>query len=210
MTRIGASLISSDLLNLGEVIRNLEKAGVDFIHFDVMDGHFVPNLAFGPELARAIKKFTDLPLDVHLMTDNPEKTVAWFLDCKPEYISWHVEIDVDHETISSLLRENSIKPGLAINPSTETEKLFPHLGYIDFVLLMSVNPGFGGQKFMPEVPGKAVEILKRSNLDLFIDGGINAETAPYAVRAGIKNLVSGSYLVRSADYSETVKTLKDS
>ncbi len=210
MIRIGASLISSDLMNLGKVIKNLERAGLDFIHFDVMDGHFVPNLTFGPEMARAIKKTTKLPLDIHLMTDEPRKTAQWFIDCSPEYLSWHIETKADHLEIISFLRENKVKPGMALNPSTDVQKIAPFLDSLDFVLLMSVNPGFGGQKFIPEVAQKAVEISKKKKVELFIDGGINDKTAPVAVRAGITNLISGSYLVRSQDYSETVKKLKNS
>ncbi|MBN1620495.1 ribulose-phosphate 3-epimerase [candidate division WOR-3 bacterium] len=209
MIKIGASLISSDLMNLGEVIRKLESAGLDFIHFDVMDGHFVPNLTFGPEMARAIRKISKLPLDIHLMTDEPQKTARWFIDSRPEYLSWHIETPADHLGIISFLRENKVKPGMALNPSTDVQKLMPFLDFLDFVLLMSVNPGFGGQKFIPEVAQKAVEISKKKKLELFIDGGINDKTAPVALRAGITNLVSGSYLVQSQDYSETMKKLKN-
>ncbi|MBN1150124.1 ribulose-phosphate 3-epimerase [candidate division WOR-3 bacterium] len=208
MIRVGASLISSDLLDLGNVIKNLETSGVDFFHFDVMDGHFVPNLTFGPDLACQIKNFTDLPLDVHLMTDRPEETAQWFLRCHPDYISWHVEIEAAHERISSMLRKNSIRPGMAINPGTPVDKIFPFLHLLDFVLIMSVNPGFGGQKFIDKAAEKALEITKKKRIELFIDGGINDKTAPIAKKFGIENLVSGSYLVKSADISQSLEKLK--
>ncbi len=208
MIRIGASLTSSDLLNLSDEIENLKDAGVDFIHFDVMDGHFVPNLTFGPALAKQISNNFSLPLDIHLMVDDPERVAMWFLKSNPKNISWHVEINADHKKISTILRNSNISPGLAINPPTDPSCLKPYIHSVDFILLMSVNPGFGGQGFIPAVLEKAGIIRSFCDLPFYIDGGITSENAALVRNADIVNLISGSYLAKAKNKSEAIQLLR--
>lgn len=208
MIRIGASLTSSDLLKLSDEIENLKNAGIDFIHFDVMDGHFVPNLTFGPALAKQISNNFSLPIDIHLMVDNPEMVAGWFLKSNPKNISWHVEINADHKKISSTLRNLNISSGLAINPPTDPSCLKPYIHLVDFILLMSVNPGFGGQSFITSVLDKARIIKSFRDLPIYIDGGVNSENAVLVRNAGVFNLISGSYITKSKNKSEAIQLLR--
>lgn len=208
MIKIGASLISADPLNLKETIDSLIEANIDFFHIDIMDGHFVPNISLSPQLAISLSNYTQIPIDIHLMVTNPENVIKWFLPSKPKLISWHIEVDKNHKEIATFLKQNNISPGLAINPPTKVDSLIPLLDYIDFILIMSVNPGFGGQKFIENVLNKVEKIKKIKDIPFYIDGGINNITANLAKKAGINNLISGSFLVKSKDIKNTVKTFQ--
>ena len=211
---ISASILNSDFGNLESEIHKAEKAGVDWIHLDIMDGHFVPNISFGPHIVSICRKITNLPLDVHLMISDPDKFIEQFADAGANYISVHVENNPHiHRTLQkiSLLGKH---PGIVLNPGTPIESIFELLECIDFVLLMTVNPGFGGQTFIPESLNKIkrfAKIISDKNLDIPIevDGGINETTATQARSAGANILVAGSFIFRNKlGISKAVKLLK--
>ncbi|MDY6915310.1 MAG: ribulose-phosphate 3-epimerase [Candidatus Cloacimonadota bacterium] len=209
MVKIAPSLLSADFTKLAEEIKKLEKAGADILHLDVMDGHFVPNLTFGPPVIKQIKKITNLPLDVHLMANNPEFYLPELADMGIEYVSFHQEIVKHIHRQIYVLKEAGVKAGIALNPATPVETLSPVLEDLDFVLIMSVNPGFGGQSFLPLVYSKIKKIRKlNSKLDIEVDGGVNSQNAPKLIKAGCTILVAGSYILRNFDYSMQIKSLR--
>lgn len=196
---ISASILNADFSNLKEQIQAAEAAGVDWIHLDIMDGHFVPNISFGPPIVAVCRKITQLPLDTHLMIDNPDLFIDAFADAGSNYISVHVENNPHiHRTIQNILKKNK-KAGIVLNPGTPVQAVYPLLHMVSFVLVMSVNPGFGGQSFIPESLSKITELarkIKEEKLDVMIevDGGINAETFQMAKSAGVDVFVVGSYI----------------
>ena len=211
--KVAPSILSADFGNLEQEIKKIEAAGADFIHVDVMDGHFVPNITMGPLVVKALKKITKLPLDVHLMIENPDKYIPQFAKAGADIITIHVETSKALKKDLALIREHGAKPGAVVNPATAIEKVFPVLDKVVMVLLMSVNPGFEGQKFMPEVLPKIKALRKeidsrKLKCDIEVDGGINQETAKEVVSAGANVLVAGSYIFYSKDYEEAIKTLK--
>ena len=195
--KISPSILSADFSKLGEEIKTLEKSGADMIHVDVMDGHFVPNLTFGPPVIKKIRKCSDLIFDVHLMISPVEKYIKDYAEAGADIITFHPEATDNLERTIETVKSFSKKVGVSLNPETETKVIENVLDKIDLVLIMSVNPGFAGQKFMPEVLGK-LEFLRKKinennlNVDLEIDGGIDFETAPSAIAAGANILVSGT------------------
>src|SRR3989338_265218 len=175
VVRISASILSADFRKLEQEIKKVEKAGADLIHIDVMDGHFVPNITIGPLIVKACRKITKLPLDVHLMIENPDKYIVPFAKAGADLITIHVEASKDIERDIQLIKDNKVKPGLVVNPATPIEKVFPYLDKISMVLLMSVNPGFEGQKFMPEVLPKirklkSLVVSRKLSVDKEVDG----------------------------------------
>ena len=211
---ISASILNSDFGNLESEIYKAEKAGVDWIHLDIMDGHFVPNISFGPHIVSICRKITDLPLDVHLMISDPDKFIEQFADAGANYISVHVENNPHiHRTLQKI-RLLGKHPGIVLNPGTPIESTLELLESIDFVLLMTVNPGFGGQTFIPESLNKIkrlAKIISEKNLDIPIevDGGINETTAIQATSAGANILVAGSFIFKNKlGISKAVKLLK--
>ncbi len=212
---ISASILNSDFGNLESEIKKAEEAGVDWIHLDIMDGHFVPNISFGPHVVSMCKKITDLPLDVHLMISDPDKYIMDFSDSGADYISVHIENNPNiHRTIQSI-SSNSKHAGIVVNPGTSIELVFPVLHMVDYVLLMSVNPGFGGQVFLPETLIKIKKLsdeLKKRNLEIPIevDGGLNKETAKDVKKAGADIIVAGSFIFKNPKgIQEAVKALKN-
>lgn len=191
------SILSADFTRLGEAVRMVEAAGADVVHVDVMDGHFVPNLTIGPPVVGALKRITALPLDVHLMIDNADDTVAWYLDAGADMVSVHVEASRDLAGVLRSIRAAGAKAGVALNPATPVSSLASVIGDVDYVLVMSVVPGFGGQAFMPVALDKIAQIAAMlrsagSSAEIEVDGGIDETTAPLVCAAGARLLVAGN------------------
>lgn len=212
MAKIAPSILSADFSRLGDDIKKVEKY-VDLIHIDVMDGHFVPNITFGPPVVRSIRMLTKLPFDVHLMVTEPDNFIDAFIDAGANYITVHAETAVHlHRTISTIKKKGA-KAGVALNPATPLEALENILGEVDLVLIMTVDPGFGGQQFIKSMLPKIrrlKEMITKAKLDVEIevDGGINSETARQAAAAGADILVAGSYIYESSDVAEAVNNLR--
>jgi ribulose-phosphate 3-epimerase len=215
MVKIAPSILSADFSLLGREVKDVEKAGADYIHIDVMDGHFVPNITIGPLIVEAIRPVTSLHFDVHLMIENPENYIQNFVHAGADYISVHVEACKHlHRTIHQI-KETGVRAGVVLNPATPVEMIRDVLTDVDLVLLMTVNPGFGGQKFIPNVLKKIEQVRRwrdEQNLhfEIEVDGGINAETAKLCVAAGADVLVAGSYIFNNKDRREAIKSIRQS
>ncbi len=213
---IAPSLLSSDFSNLGREIKKIKQARCSWVHFDVMDGHFVPNLTFGPMFVSALRPLEpDLFFDVHLMIDDPRAFAPSFIDAGANLITFHIEIEERVERMIRLLHRSGVKAGISIKPATPLEDIEPFLKKIDLVLIMTVEPGFGGQKMIPQALNKVrqLRLLKEQRqIDLLIevDGGINDETTPLAVAAGADILVAGSYVFKDGRVSQNVQRLRKS
>ena len=200
--QISPSILSADFSQLGNEIKKLESCGADMIHVDVMDGHFVPNLTIGPPVIKALKKQSSMIFDVHLMISPVHKYIEEYAEAGADIITIHPEATDDLKSSISKIKKLNKKVGVSLNPKTEVDVLIKHLNEIDLVLIMSVNPGFGGQKFMPEVLDKIKELKKvqeseNLNFDIEIDGGINFENSKIAIKAGANILVSGTTIFKS-------------
>lgn len=212
MVKIAPSLLSADIAKLTEEIKRVEKH-VDMLHVDVMDGHFVPNITYGPLFVEAVNRITDLPIEAHLMIENPEKYVGEFAKAGADIITIHPEADSNFRETLKKIKALGVKAGISINPPTPFSTIKDCFEEIDFLLVMSVNPGFAGQKFIESVLPKitaAREIIQEKKLDIPIevDGGINAETAKKAREAGADILVAGSYIYKSLDAVKAIDSLK--
>lgn len=214
MTIIAPSLLSADFVRLAEDIAKVEAAGADWLHLDIMDGHFVPNMTFGPPLVAAIRKITKLPLDVHLMVMNPSGLVDAFADAGADWLTVHVETEPHLHRLVAHIRELGVKPAVALNPATPLGTLEEILDEVDMVLVMSVNPGFGGQKFISSSISK-IQRLKKKIVEtghpvfIEVDGGINAETVVQVRGAGADVLVAGSAVFGSKDWAKAIQVLKN-
>ena len=213
MTKIAASILNADFNNLQKEILKIQDAEADILHLDVMDGHFVPNLTFGLPIIKQIKDISKIPLDVHLMVSNPQNYLEILADWGIEYVSIHQEVVHHLHRQISVLKSKKVKAGIALNPATPIETVFPILPELDFVLLMSVNPGFGGQKFLPLVYKKITELRNvaasiNPDLEIEVDGGINKDNASKLVETGVDILVSGSYIFGSTDYKKQILSLR--
>ncbi|MEK5146525.1 ribulose-phosphate 3-epimerase [Psychrobacillus sp. FSL K6-4615] len=213
MVKIAPSILAANFSKLGEEVLEVEKAGAELIHIDVMDGHFVPNITMGPIVVEALRPLTKLPLDVHLMIENADQYIESFAKAGADYITVHVEACPHlHRTIQ-LIRSFGVKPGVVLNPHTPIETIQHVLEDIDIVLFMTVNPGFGGQKFIHSVVPKVKQlsdIIKQRNLsiEIEIDGGINEETIKPCVEAGATILVAGSAIYNAPDKAKALQAIK--
>ncbi len=208
--KIAPSVLSSDFAKLGEEVAALSEAGADWIHFDVMDGHFVPNVTIGPPVVAALRRYCSLPMDVHLMMTDPADYVEAFAHAGADMISFHIETGQHHHRIASKIRELGCKPGIVLNPGTTEEEIEFMADAIDYVLIMTVNPGFGGQKFIPEMLRKIRNVRAMiGDRDLEVDGGIDPHTAPSVIEAGANVLVAGSYVFGNPSYMEAIETLRN-
>ena len=213
MKKIAPSILSADFAKLGDEIRSVEAAGADWIHVDVMDGHFVPNITIGPLVVEAIRPVTDLPLDVHLMIENPDRYIPDFASAGADLIAVQVETCVHLHRTLQFIRQNDCKPGVVLNPATRLEDLEWILQDIDLVVLMSVNPGFGGQKFIPATLEKISRLRKMIDdkglsIDIEVDGGVNSGTIASVARAGADVFVAGSAIFGSDDYRATISEFR--
>jgi ribulose-phosphate 3-epimerase len=214
---IAPSILSADFTALGDDVRMVADAGADWIHVDVMDGHFVPNLTIGPAHVKALKGVTDVPLDVHLMISNPASQVGWYLDAGADSVTFHREAiwSVDNaRRLAERIRAAGAKAGISINPETAVSQLEGIVDAVDLVLMMSVHPGFGGQSFIettPERISELVELCKKTGADpiIEVDGGINVKTAPLVVERGADMLVAGSAIFKANDPAGALKAIRD-
>jgi ribulose-phosphate 3-epimerase len=214
--KVAPSILSADFSRLGEEIRAVEAAGADLIHVDVMDGHFVPNITIGPLVVQATRKATKLPLDVHLMITNPELYVEDFARAGADYITVHVETGYHlHRLVQSIKDRKNVKAGVVLNPATPLSSLDYILGDVDMVLLMSVNPGFGGQAFIPSALEKIRQLRKRVDdaglpVEIEVDGGVKPENAAEIAAAGADILVAGSAVFGAKDYRAAIQGIRGS
>lgn len=215
--KVGPSILACDFSNLESEVHRVEKAGADFLHIDVMDGHFVPNITIGPVVVGAVRRKTNLPMHIHLMIENPEDYIGPFASCGGDIISFHIEalgrvpntrLKRASALIKKIKRLNK-RPAVAINPATPLMHIKGLLEKIDWVLIMSVNPGFGGQEFMPAVLPKIFELRNIFSGDIEVDGGINHSTAKEVIRKGANILAAGSYLFKAPDMKDAIRRLKD-
>lgn len=210
---VAPSILSADFGNLANEIKAICDAGCDLVHVDVMDGHFVPNMTIGPVVVEPVAKVASKPLDIHLMVENNTFFVDLFAPCKPLYISFHIESEKHPHRLIQKIRSYGIKPAIVLNPHSRPQEIEYLLEDLDMVLLMSVNPGFGGQKFIPSVVEKAKElkefINKRNpNCLIEVDGGVNDKNIEILKNAGVDIVVAGSYVFGSDDYKKAIKSLK--
>jgi len=213
MVKIAPSLLAADFTNLEKEIKAITDAGADILHLDVMDGHFVPNLTFGLPVIKQIREISTIPLDVHLMVTNPVQYFEILAKWKIEYISFHQETEFHIHRQLDVLKKLGVKAGIALNPATPVETVFPVLQDIDFILLMSVNPGFGGQKFLPLVYDKITRIRKEAvrvghKIEIEVDGGVNDVNAAELKAKGADIFVAGSYVFGSNDYKQKIASLR--
>ncbi len=210
---IAPSILSSDFMNIESEIHMLEKAGADWVHCDIMDGHFVPNLTFGPPVIAKIRKITNLPLDVHLMITNPDETIDWYIEAGADWLSFHIEASETPEKTLKHIRKHGVKAGLVIKPNTSVDAIKKFLPLCDYVLIMSVEPGFGGQSYIDSANDKAIELatlkqeLKLPYL-IQIDGGIHLGNIEEVSKLGVEVFVAGSVVFKSDDPVKTIKEMK--
>ncbi|MDD3401664.1 MAG: ribulose-phosphate 3-epimerase [Eubacteriales bacterium] len=209
MIKVAPSILSADFSNMGKAVLDLENWKADWIHFDVMDGNFVPNITFGPNMCKALRPLTSLPLDVHLMVDHPSDWLEPFKEAGADIVTFHVEAERHIHRLLQRARALGLKTGVVLNPATPISSCVHVLEDCDLVLLMSVNPGFGGQKFIPEVVNKIAELkkiidLKGLSTEIEVDGGVNPQTAKLCIEAGATILVAGNAVFSADDPKQAI------
>lgn len=211
--KIAPSMLASDFANFGPETRRMEQGGADYIHLDIMDGLFVPNLSFGLAVVKAARPYAETPFDVHLMIQEPAKYVQRFAEAGADWISFHLEATGDPAHTAELIRACGVHPALAVKPATPVERVYPYLDLVDMVLIMTVEPGFGGQSFMADMMDK-VRLLRgrllaeNKSVLIEIDGGVNEETIAQAAAAGVDICVAGTGVFKAADAGEAIRALK--
>ena len=211
MVQIAPSLLAADFSKLGTEVKKLTRAGSDMLHLDIMDGHFVPNLTFGPDVVRAVRSHSDIPFDVHLMVAHPNQFVEAFCQAGADWITFHVEADTNIAETISLIRKQRRRVGLSLRPGTNVSRLIPFLPMIDLVLVMSVEPGFGGQTFQKQALEKIAalkELIGKKSVRISVDGGINNVTAPACRLAGADILVAGTAILKQKNYAQAIERLR--
>ena len=213
MIKIAPSILAADFASLGRDVASLQRWGADWVHFDVMDGHFVPNLSFGPPILSSVRPLTELPIDAHLMVEEPSRFIPWFLQAGADIITIHVEAEKHLHRSLQLIREAGKKAGVVLNPGTSAIAAKEVLPYCDLVLVMSVNPGFGGQKFIPESIEKIAELRRMIDerglaTEIEVDGGINPQTAQLCIDAGATVLVAGNAVFQANDPADMIRDLR--
>ena len=207
--KIAPSLLAADFSNLGAEIRRVEEGGCDLLHLDVMDGHFVPNITIGPFIVKAIRKITKLPLDTHLMIENPEQYISSFAEAGSNHITIHAEACVGRlDQVIRQIHSHKVSCGISLKPATALSEIEPFLKEVEMVLLMTVNPGFGGQSFMREVLPKIQALRKIFDRDIEVDGGINKETSRETIMAGANVLVAGTAIFGKTDVKQAIGDLR--
>jgi ribulose-phosphate 3-epimerase len=214
---VAPSILAADFSRLADEIRRVEQAGADWIHCDIMDGHFVDNISFGPEIVGIVRKETRLPLDVHLMIQRPDHYAPRFVKAGANSITVHVEREANHDVEKTLraIRDAGCRPGLSLNPATPFESVEPFLDKIDLLLVMTVHPGFGGQSFRPEMMEKVKHAVEWNQshgctIDIEVDGGINAHTARLSIQNGANVLVAGTSIFHAKEYAKAISDLRGS
>ena len=211
MVLIAPSLLSADAANLGQDVKDLEKASADLLHFDVMDGHFVPNMTYGPHILKALKKQTKLPFDVHLMVCEPEKFIPWFAEAGADILTFHLEATSQADELIKQIKSYDIKAGVSLKPKTDINLLSQLRELPDLVLVMGVEPGFGGQSFLEDTPKRisfARKIFPQKNVLIEVDGGINEQTAQRSILAGADILVAGTAVFKNRTFAQNICLLK--
>lgn len=212
MVLIAPSILSADYGNLAEEVQKLETAGADMIHMDIMDGHFVPNISFGPSIVKALRKYSKIPFDVHLMVSKPEEVIPWFSDVGANIITIHAEAAKHLDAALRQIRGYGMQAGVSLNPETDENEIKYVLDNVDLILIMSVNPGFGGQKFI-ETQIKKIQacrkMIKGRPIRIEVDGGITSQTGALCKRAGADILVAGTSIFQGGNYKENIKALRD-
>lgn len=213
MIKIAPSILSADFADMGRAVRNLEAYGADYIHCDIMDGVFVPNITFGPGMIKAIRKHTKLPLDVHLMIEKPDRYIDAFIDAGADIVTVHTEACTHLQRVLNAIKERGVKAGAVLNPATPLDSIKYVLDDLDMVLLMTVNPGFGGQAFIPSMLNKITqtrEMIKSCgrNIELEVDGGINIDNIDAVLAAGANVIVAGNTVFSSDDPKGTIAGLR--
>jgi len=216
MIIVAPSILAADFSRLGDEVRAIEAAGADWIHCDIMDGHFVDNISFGPALVKTVRGLTSLPLDVHLMIQHADHYFPRFVDAGANSITVHVEPEAEHDVAKTLqqIRDANCRAGLTLNPATPFESVEPHLANIDLLLVMTVHPGFGGQSFRPEQlekvrRAKTWRDAHAAKFDIEVDGGITVDTAKLSIASGANALVAGTSIFRSENYADEISALRE-